>query len=110
MRILVDECVDPRVRRLFADRVVATVHEKKWDKLDDGSLLAVAEDHFDVLLTIDRSLEFQRNLAKFKIGVVVVHVPKNQIMHYEAVQNALLLAVEQVRRGEVQHVRSEPAN
>jgi hypothetical protein len=69
MHILVDECVDPRVKR-----------------------------------------QFQQNLAKFKIGLVVVHVPKNQIMHYEAVQNALLLAVEQVRRGEVQHVRGEPTN
>jgi predicted nuclease of predicted toxin-antitoxin system len=42
MRILVDECVDPRVKRLFADHETATVHEKRWDTLDDGSLLAVA--------------------------------------------------------------------
>jgi len=52
MRILVDECVDPRVKRLFADHQTATVHEKKWDTLDDGALLAFAQDQFDVLLTI----------------------------------------------------------
>jgi predicted nuclease of predicted toxin-antitoxin system len=105
MRILVDECVDPRVKRLFADHQTAAVHEKKWDTLDDGALLAVAHDQFDVLLTIDRSLEFQQNVGKFHIGVVVVHVPKNQIAHYEAIQQALLLAVEEVRPGEVQHAQ-----
>jgi predicted nuclease of predicted toxin-antitoxin system len=84
MRILVDECVDPRVKRLFADHETATVHEKRWDTLDDGSLLAVAQDEFDVLLTIDRGLEFQQNIAKFRLGLVVVHVPKNQIAHYQA--------------------------
>jgi hypothetical protein len=26
-----DECVDPRIKRLFADHEIATVHEKKWD-------------------------------------------------------------------------------
>lgn len=105
MRILVDECVDPRIKRLFADHEIATVHEKQWDRLDDGALLAAAQDQFDVLLTIDRSLEFQQNVAKFHIAVLVVHVPKNQIAHYEAVQKELLLAVKQVRPGEVQHVR-----
>jgi hypothetical protein len=97
MRILVDECVDPRVKRLFADHEIATVHE----------------DQFDVLLTVDRSLEFQQDVAKFKIGVVVVHVPKNQIPHYAAIQKELLLAVEQLHQGEVRHVERptyEPRN
>jgi predicted nuclease of predicted toxin-antitoxin system len=104
MRVLVDECVDPRVKRLFADHESATVHEKQWDTLDDGALLAAAQDQFDVLLTIDNGLEFQQNIAKFRLGVVVVHVPKNQIAHYEAIQQEILLAIENVRPGEVRHV------
>jgi hypothetical protein len=44
---------------------------------EDGPLLERAEKEFDVLVTIDRSLEYQQNLAKYRIGVVVVHVPKN---------------------------------
>jgi len=110
MRVLIDECLDPRIKRLFAEHETATVHEKEWDTLDDGALLEVAQDQFDVLLTIDRSLEFQQNIAKFHIGVVVVHVPKNQIAHYEATQKELLIALKQMRPGEVQHVRSDPRN
>lgn len=78
--------------------------------MDDGSLLAVAQDQFDVLLTIDRGLEFQQNIAKFRIGIVVIHVPKNQIAHYESIQKELLLAVEHVRAGEVHHVGKPPSS
>src|SRR5262249_9812208 len=107
MRIPVDDCVDHRVKRLFADHEVATVHEQKWDSLDDGALLAVAQSYFDVLLTIDRGLEFQQNISKLRLGVVVVHVTRNQIAHYEAIGEELLRAVEQVRQGEVLHVERQ---
>ena len=71
MRVLIDECVDPRVKLLFTGHQVSTVHEKGWGTLDDGPLLALAQIEFDVLLTIDGSLEFQQNLAKFGIGIVL---------------------------------------
>jgi hypothetical protein len=74
------------------------VHEKGWDALEDGPLLALAEKEFDVLVTIDSSLEFQQNIPKFKIGVIIVHVPKNQLAHYRAVLRELLLAVEESNR------------
>jgi hypothetical protein len=45
-----------------------------------GLCFFLAQDLFDVLITIDRSLEFQQNLAKLRLGVVVVMVPKNQLI------------------------------
>lgn len=71
MRILIDESVDPRVKLLFGDHKTATVHEQGWDTLEDGPLLTFAQQEFDVLLTIDGSLEFQQNLSKLQIGVIV---------------------------------------
>jgi|ERR1700733_11335632 len=106
MRVLIDECVDPRVKLLFGDHEVATVHEQGWDALEDGPLLSVAQREFDVLLTIDGSVEFQQNLSRFQIGVVVAHVPKNQMIHYRALQKELLQAVESVGPGEAIHVRT----
>jgi predicted nuclease of predicted toxin-antitoxin system len=105
MRILIDECVDPRVKLLFGDLEVATVHEQGWDALEDGPLLTAAQRDFDVLVTIDSGIEHQQNLAKFQIGVVVVHVPKNQLPHYRPLQRELLSAVERVRPGQAIHVR-----
>jgi hypothetical protein len=67
MRILIDECVDPRVKRLLPDEPSATVHEQGWDALEDGPLLERAEKEFDALVTIDGSLEYQQNLTKYRI-------------------------------------------
>ena len=60
MRILIDECVDPRIKQLFGGHQPATVHENGWDTLEDGPLLAAAQKEFDVLLTIDAALSFSR--------------------------------------------------
>ncbi|SRR6266404_8473370 len=106
MRILIDECVDPRVKQLFGDHTIATVHERGWDSLEDGPLLMLAQNEFDVLVTIDRGLEHQQNLARFQIGVVVVHVPKNQISYYRVIQMELWAAIEEVRPGAAIHVRT----
>jgi hypothetical protein len=76
--------------------------------LEDGPLLAVAQNEFDVLVTIDRSLEFQQNLSRFQISVIVVHVPKNQLPHYQILKKELLQAVENAMRGKVFHVRTPP--
>ena len=59
MRILIDECVDPRVKLLFGDLEAATVHEQGWDAHEDGPLLTAAQQTFDVPVTIDGGIEHQ---------------------------------------------------
>jgi len=109
MRVLIDECVDPRVKLLFGDHKVATVHEQGWDTMEDGPLLAVAQKDFDVLLTIDAGLEFQQNLSKLRLGVVVAHVPKNQLPYYRVIQKEMLAAIDKARPGGIIHVRAPSA-
>ena len=106
MRILIDECVDPRVRTLFPGHEARTVHDMGWDRLADGPLLELAEQSFDVMITIDRSLEYQQNLGKFRLGVVVVEVPKNQMRWYRAAQAKMLAAVERMEPGRAIHVHA----
>ena len=108
MRVLVDECLDPRVKTLFSGHNVKTVHELGWDQLPDGPLLQMAQQGFDVFVTIDRNLECQQNLRKLTLGVVVVEVSKNQMRCYQVLQPELLAAVERIRPGQVVHVRSAP--
>ena len=45
--------------------------------MEDGPLFALVQQEFDVLVAIDRGLEFHQNLARLRMGVVIVHVPKN---------------------------------
>ena len=39
MRILIDECVDPRFKGLFSGHDAVTVREQGWATLADGPLL-----------------------------------------------------------------------
>ena len=51
----------------------AQPHKQGWDTLKNGELLAAAEaDGFDMLLTTDKNMSYQQNLAGRKIGVVVL--------------------------------------
>jgi predicted nuclease of predicted toxin-antitoxin system len=101
MRILIDECIDPRVKTLFAEHEAKTVHEMGWDQLKDGPLLRLAEQSFDVFITIDRSLEYQQNLNKLLLGVIVIRVPKNQMPYYVALKARLLAAIPEIHPGQV---------
>ncbi len=103
MRVLIDECVDPRVKSILFDHRPATVHENGWSGSPDGRLLAAAQREFDVLLTADGKLEHRQNLKKYSLGVVVVRVPKNQIGYYRAIQTEILAAIARVQRGEEAH-------
>jgi hypothetical protein len=52
---------------------VRTAARQGWDTLKNGELLAAAEaDGFDVLLTTDKNMRYQQNLAGRKIAVVVL--------------------------------------
>lgn len=109
MCVLIDEWLDPRVKTLFSGHDVKTVHDLGWDQLPDGPLLQMAQQVFDVFVTIDRNLEHQQNLRKLALGVVVVEVPKNQLRCYQAVMAELLAAVEVIQPGQVLHGRTASA-
>ena len=106
MRILLDECVNPRLRGAFPNDEVATVSEAGWRTIENGALLAVAEGKFDVFVTIDRNIEYQHNIRGLGFGIVIVHVRKNRIAYYEPIFDELRRAVRSVRPGEVVHVVS----
>ena len=106
MRILIDECVHVGVKRAFTGHAIKTVTEIGWRSTKDGPLLAFAQDQFDVFITIDRNLERQQNLAKLKMGIIVVRVPSNEITYYEPLFDQLKRAAETARAGQIVYVVS----
>jgi hypothetical protein len=46
----------------IAGHDVSTVAEMGWAGIKNGDLLNVAEGQFDVLLTVDRGIEYQQNM------------------------------------------------
>ena len=80
MRVLLDECVPTRLRHDLPGLDVATVAMQGWLGRRNGDLLrAMAEAGFTHLVTVDRNLMFQQNVAAAGVAVVVVHAPTNRI-------------------------------
>jgi predicted nuclease of predicted toxin-antitoxin system len=71
-RVLLDENLPRKLRRDLNEFEVRTVQEEGWTSFANGELLGRAQERFDVLLTADRRLQFQQNLSRFEIGVVVI--------------------------------------
>ncbi len=107
MRILLDECVNPRGKAAFPNHEAKTVIDMAWRGATNGELLAQAEAHnVTVFVTIDQSLRYQQNLAARKLGFVVVKVPDNNIKFYRPLFNELNEAAESVNAGQVIHIYS----
>src|SRR5258706_12297014 len=104
MRVLLDECVNPRVTEALPSHEVQTVKSMGWTGVTNGKLIALAQERFDVLVTIDQNLEHQQNLTKLMVGLIVVSVPDNKIEYFRPIFSQLLKAVESVNPGQVIHI------
>jgi len=61
------------IRAFLEGHIVRTAAHQGWDKLKNGELLnAAAEAGFDILLTTDRNMRYQQNLADRRIAIVVL--------------------------------------
>lgn len=84
MKVLLDECVTRKLKSRLTNHEVYTVTDMQWNGLKNGMLMSAAiGESFDMLLTIDKNLEFQQNLKKHNIIVVVFDVMQNNVKLYE---------------------------
>src|SRR5260370_31966297 len=73
MRIIFDQGKTVPIRSYLELHTVRTAAQQGWDKLTNGDLLTAAEEAgFDLLLTTDKNMRYQQNLAGRKIAVVVL--------------------------------------
>jgi hypothetical protein len=70
--VFLDECIDWRLARDIVGHDVKTARQMGWMTIQNGALLTLASQHFDVFVTLDRNLSFQQNLDSFSIAVVVL--------------------------------------
>ena len=104
MKILLDECVDWRLSRAIVGHDVRTARQMGWSAIRNGELLALASDHFDAFVTVDRNLSFQQNVGKLRIAVVVLGAKTNRLADLLPLVPDLLAAVEAAQPGLVRLV------
>jgi hypothetical protein len=97
VRVLLDECVNWRLGRDIIGHDVKTAHQ--WTTVQNGALLALASQHFDVFITVDWNLSFQQNLSSFSIAVIVLEAKTNRLADLRPLVPKLLVAVETAHPG-----------
>ena len=104
MRVLLDECVPRALRDELPGHHVRTVAESGWAGVKNGELLRLAANSFDVLLTVDRNLEYQQNFVGAALAVIVVHAPSNDVAVLKPLRPEVLRAIPGAARGKVTNV------
>jgi len=80
MKILLDECVTKLLKAHLPAHNVFTVTQMRWNGLKNGELLSqCASAGFDVVLTIDKNISTQQNIAKYPLIIIVFHSVTSKI-------------------------------
>jgi predicted nuclease of predicted toxin-antitoxin system len=106
MRILLDENLPRKLIRHLSGHECRTVAECGWAGKKNGDLLAVAEASFDVILTLDKNVPFQVNLAERRIAIVILRALSNRIADLLPVLPECLDALVSIQAGEVVRIGS----
>jgi len=107
VRVLLDEQLPRQLAPLLTGHDVRTVQQQSWAGLKNGQLLDAAEAAgFTVLVTGDRNLQFQQNLAKWQLGVVVLCGASNALEDLVPLVSVAINAIDVVRPGQLLRVEA----
>lgn len=80
MRLLLDECIDEKLRHHFEGHDCQTSRYAGLAGLDNGALLAAADQAgFEALITVDRNMPSQQSLRGRSISLVVIRARTTNI-------------------------------
>ncbi len=74
MKLLLDESIPRKLSDYFPDQFeVFTVPQLGWAGTKNGELLKLAADHnFRALITADKGIEYQQNIATLPVTIVIL--------------------------------------
>jgi hypothetical protein len=104
VRLLLDECIDRRLARDIHGHEISTVSGLEWTGIGNADLLARSAGMFDVFVTVDRNLTFQRPVADLILAVVVLRARTNRLVDLKPLVPGLLRALSTVQPGTVKVV------
>ena len=92
--------MDRKLKRSFDSSFrVVTVRERGWSGKKNGELLRAAELEFDVLVTLDRSMQHQQHLTKYDLAVVLTLSRSRRRADIEPAMGEVNRSVHEARAG-----------
>ena len=104
MRVLLDEQLPLDLAAALQGHNVDTAAGRGWTGITNGELLRRMEGAYDALITMDRGIEFQQNLATFVVGVLLVRAPSNRMVHLVPLVPAILDALPTLNPGQLRRI------
>ena len=106
MRILLDECVDERLRYFFHEHDCQTTRFAGFAGLKNGALLIAAEAAgFEVIVTVDQHIPDQQSLAHRQMSLVILCGQTNRLQDLKLLVPATLEALAFINQGQVISVK-----
>lgn len=101
MKLLLDECVVYDLKRDLIGHEVATVVEAGFSGLKNGALLRAAAGLYDVLITVDRNLQYQQNIKSLDIAVMILVAGGIKTQHLRPLVPKLMETLKTIQSGEI---------
>jgi hypothetical protein len=99
VKILLDEGVPDLIQSWLKSLTIATVQELGWRGIRNGHLLdLMAENGFELLITTDKNIPYQQNLAKRNLSAIII--PSNRIRILKPLLPQIQTAIKTIKLGE----------
>ena len=108
MRLLLDEHLPVGLAAEFPGHAAHTVSGCGWTGIKNGELLRRMSGQYDVLVIMDRSIEFQQRISALPFGIVLVRAPSNRMQDLKPLVSSILSALDTVKPGRIRRVGSRP--
>ena len=102
MRVLLDECLPRPLVKSLPHHDVSTAPEMGWASVRNGRLLALAADAgFEAFITADQNLQYQQQLHRARLGVIVVVASTNRLRDLLPLMDKVEAALRTLKPGQV---------
>lgn len=99
MKILLDESLPARLAHELNGHKVTTVMRAGWAGKKNGELLKLAESQYDIFITIDQNLQYQVNLLRAKIPIIVLSAKTNRLDDLKPLVPKILTTIKDLKIG-----------
>lgn len=103
MKILLDESLPRKLKYDFGvEHAVLTIRDIGWIGKKNGELLSLMIDNgFEIFVTVDRNLQYQQNLERLSITIIVLCAIDNR---RETLQKLIPKLLDKLAEGNLQNV------
>jgi predicted nuclease of predicted toxin-antitoxin system len=102
MKVLLDECIPRKFKKSLPGHECQTVPEAGLAGKTNGELISIAEERgFDVLLTVDKGLGHEPNMAGRRIAILIVRAKSNRLADLLPHASACIAQISSLRHGQI---------